>query len=319
MESINKFKKKRRGHDAPAAYFFEKELRDPDLYRKQTLYGAADSLEWERMFELSALTPEKQLEGIRKEIKIRVRITKNEIFKIGELLIYAKKICQQEGKGFQEWIDKNLDFSYETANNFMNVYEQCFGQRFIAMKVKPSILYRISAPNFPDELREYLFDSGKLDEMTNGQLREITWRYKEGGFEAIKDDIQELSRINLVVKQSSHTLDMIENALRTLEDLKEKIEKRGRSGPAIIPFEDAIKAGEPEAVDINAKLYTALESAIDILDKVRDESVDILSNMETATYEKCGLVESDGRIEKKEKAENVKFTEMEILQMTPPS
>lgn len=288
-----------RGHDKPTGYYFERDLRDPDLCRNETLYVAADSLEWQRMFGLSTLSPDIQLEVLLKEIKIRVRITKNEIFKIGELLIHVKKICQQEGKGFQEWIDKNLDFSYETANNFMNVYEQCFGQRFIAMNVKPTILYKISAPSFPDELREYLFGSGQLDEMTNGQLREITRRYKEGGFEAIKDDIQELYHVNLVLKQSSYTIDMIENALRTLEDLKEKIEKRGRLKRSAIPFEDAIKADEPEAFDVNAKLYTALQSTIDILDKARDESVDILINMQKTSDEKCGLVESNDRIEKK--------------------
>jgi len=292
MKRANDFKKKiRDGNDSPSRYYFEEEEdRDPDTNINQNLYEVADSFEWQRMFGLPSSTPEGQLEGLKREIMIRVKITKNEIFKIGELLIHAKKICQQAGKGFQEWISNNLDFSYETAINFMNVYEHCLGQRKIAMNVKPSILYKISSPSFPDELRECLFDLEQLDKMTNGRLREITRRYKEGGgFEAIKDDIAEFNRGNLIFKQSTYTLDMIENALRTLEALKDNIGKR-RTGRNIVPFERQIESNEPEALDINSKLYSALQSAIDILEKARQESGEILNNFVNAIKEKCGVV-----------------------------
>lgn len=301
MSSTNEFRKKlRNGKDG---YYFEQEDIDPKtLLPYQPLYDVAVSFERQRMFGISTLSPETQLEILLKEIKIRVKITKSEIFKIGELLIHAKKICQQEGKGFQDWITNNLDFSYETANNFMNVYKHCLGVREIAMNVKPSILYQISAPSFPDELREYLFDAEQLNEMTNGKLTEITRKYKEGGFEAIEDDIEALNSGRLAIKQSTYTLDMVENALRTLEALKDKIEGHS-TGRDIVPFEKQIKSHEPEAFDVNSKLFTALQSAIDVLDAAQKESQQILSDVHTRLLKKCGVVESDGRIQKRKQAE----------------
>lgn len=307
MKDSIKFKKKSRhtlaGGSGPLTYYYENDVNeDSESGIRRSLYSDAESCEWNRAFELPSLSPENQLDRLKGEIAVRIKITKNEIFKIGELLISAKKICQQEGIKFQEWISNNLDFSYETANNFMNVYKQCLGVRSIAMNLSPSILYQISAPSFPDELRKYLFDSEQLNEITNGRLKEITRKYKEGGFEAIQDDIEELNRGLLIQKQSLHTLDMVENALRTLEALKEKIEKRGQSQRLFIPFENLIKTDEPEAFEVNSKLISALKSAIDLLDKARKESVDILANFESKLFEKV-MVESDGQIEKGEKAE----------------
>jgi hypothetical protein len=306
MKSLNKFKKKIRGNDAPVNYYCDEDFKDPNPnWLNGTLYEKADNLAWKRRFGKNGLDPENQLVAIRDEIKIRVKITKNEIFKIGELLIYAKNICQQTGKKFQEWISNNFDFSYETANNFMNVYKYCLGTRWIAMNVKSSILYKIATPGFPEELRQLLFDTEQLDEMTNGRLREITSRFKEGGFEAIKDDIEELNRGRLIVKQSCDTLDIVEHALRVLEDLKDKIEERGRpyDSNVKIAFEAQIKTDEPEAFQVNSKLISALHSAIEILDKAQTESMEILNNIEKTFFEKCGMVESDGRIEKRRQAE----------------
>jgi hypothetical protein len=313
MKNSNKFKKKIRSNNdewnVPRDYYFEVEGRDEiDNLRRYSalpLNTAAEYFEWDRIFGgLSSLSPEEQLEALQGEIKTRIKITKNEIFKIGELLIYAKKLCQQEGKKFQEWIRDNFEFSYETANNFMNVYKHCLGVRSIAMNLSPSILYQISAPSFPDELRKYLFDTEQLDEFTNGSLREITRRYKEGGFEAIKDDIEELNRGHIIYRQSHYTLDMVENALRTLEDLKEKIEKRGRLRFTFMPFEDLSKKNdEPEAFEVNSKLFSSLQSAIALLDKARHESKEVLSNMLHRSHKKGGMVISDGRTDRRKEAE----------------
>jgi len=302
MKGVPKFKKQKkvRRKIEYTSYHYERDFRDPESTLYQSIYTSADSLEWQRIFQLSALKPEQQLQELLKEIKLRVRITQNEIFKIGELLIHAKKICQQEGKKFKEWISDNLDFSYETANNFMNVYEQCLGNRRIVMGVKSSILYKIAAPGFPEELRQYLFDNENLDEITNGQLREITRRYKEGGFQAIKGDIDELNRVELVKKQTLNTLDMIENAIRTLEVLKTEIEKRGKSRSIFrSPFENQIKTDEPEASDINSILYEKIQSAMYMLDDARNESLKKLQNLTEETYRKCGIVEADERRDKK--------------------
>ena len=245
-----------------------------------------------------------QLEQLKKEINLRVKITKNEIFKIGELLNYAKNLCQQEGIKFQEWISKNFDFSYETANNFMNVYKNCFGFRSIAMNISPSILYKIAAPSFPDELRNYLFDTDNLNKITNGKLKEIVQKYKEGGFEAIQDDIEEFNRGLLIEKHTMYTFDEVENALRTLDSLVKKIEMRGISRGKCFRFEDQIEDDEPEAIEINSKLINALREAIKILEKAQKESIEILSNVEKGLLERCSVDKSLGMLERKCRVES---------------
>src|SRR4030042_185321 len=97
---------------------------------------------------------EDRLGRIVKEVKHRVLICKKEIFNIGELLVEAKKIV---GHGnFKKWIADTFDFSYETANNFMNVYNACLANPSLVGTIKASVLYQISSPGFPPDLREHL-------------------------------------------------------------------------------------------------------------------------------------------------------------------
>ena len=103
---------------------------------------------------------EARLPDIVEEIYYRVRITKKEIFNIGELLVEAKQIV---GHGnFKKWIADYFDFSYETAKNFMNVYAACLAEPDVVTTMKASVLYRISAPGFPEDLREYIFEQGDI-------------------------------------------------------------------------------------------------------------------------------------------------------------
>lgn len=298
MGSITKFRKKDRGRNIEAkyctSYYYDNEelsLDDSSLLRgRSSFYEAAECLKWERMFGVhSGLSPEEQLKNIQREITIRVRITQNEIFIIGELLIHAKNICQQGGKKFQEWISKKVDFSYETANNFMNVYKNCLGIKNIAMKLSPSILYQISAPGFPEELKKYLFDTEQLDKITNGRLKEITRKYKEGGLEAIKDSIEELTRGHIIFRQSMYTIDMLENALRTLDDLRDKILRQGHLSALAGELGYCHKHNEPEAYEINSKLINALNSATELLDKTLDESKEILVNVKNKLHAEYGI------------------------------
>lgn len=113
-----RFRQKFRGGHKPGAYNCERMNQDPDKPEfRRSLYEKADSLESVRMFEMAGLKPEDQLQQLKSEIEFRVKITKNEIFKIGECLMHVKRICQQEKISFQQWISEHLDFSYETANN----------------------------------------------------------------------------------------------------------------------------------------------------------------------------------------------------------
>ncbi len=298
------FKSNVRGFHGDVTYYFEDDVIDPgERGIPVDPYQQARDCQEQYAFDYPSYDLDMKLDHLQAEIHTRIKITKNEIFKIGELLVEAKKVCQEKGLKFQEWISDNFDFSYETANNFMNVYKNCLGQRKYALKLSPSILYKISAPNFPEELRDYLFEQGQLDEMSNGKLRKITQKYKEGGFEAVQEDVERLNKGALAIRQTQYTFDMVENALRTLEQLKQKMEGRGRGGKNIIGFEDAIQSDEEEAREINSKLYSTLKTAIETLDQAKRESEDMLGSMIDKLQERCDIAEPDGRIEKRKQAE----------------
>jgi hypothetical protein len=155
----------------------------------------------------------------------------------------------------------------------MNVFQYSLGSRNITLQIPISILYKICSPSFPDELRSYLFNEGNLDRLTNKEFTNLMQKFKEGGIEAIEKDIDEFNRGHIIWRQMNYTFDVVENALKNLENLKIKIECRGGSiRNSYIAFKDQCDSLQPEAREINMKLYNALLSAIATIDTALDES-----------------------------------------------
>ena len=215
-------------------------------------------------YELADQPEDEQLNFLKRQIEIRIKITANEIFKIGELLCLAKHVCLQQKIGFQEWIDENFDFSYETAKNFMNVHNQCMGYRELAVRLPFSILYRISAPGFPDELRDYLITNGNLEKISNNHFKQILQKYRDGGFEAIEQDVEKIKRRNCMNLQMEFTLDIYHHARQILDGLSKKIYLR-----------DTTKE-ESEAREIGNVLQRAIEDASNVLSEAFKKSEEML-------------------------------------------
>ena len=267
-------------HDSRGSYYYPSELKNPDNdFVGDTLYDQARDYEEQRLFysDPTAWT----LENYADEIKVRVRITQNEIFIIGEILCLAKKKCSEENISFQQWINDNFDFSYETANNFMNVFKNCFGLKAIVYKIPASILYMISKPSFPEELKQYLgenlYQKGQLDTMSISGLKKLTDLYKSEGMEAVEKEIPKVTQRVSALRQSQCALDETTNAVRTLEGFMTKISNR--VGHRV----DLIGCCEDTDYDnigllITKKLYSAIEDAVAIIDKALRESKDIYSD-----------------------------------------
>ncbi len=238
-----------------------------------SLYEEADTLEELTIYELNNKEPDRALVHLANEIHVRVKITQKEIFKIGGLLTQAKKICQQQKQNFKKWIDKNFDFSYETANNFMNVYRFCFAHKELALKLPASILYKISTPSFPDELREYLFVKGNLTKLTNGKYKDMVTKYEQGGLEAIDEDVERVYEKMCFNKQTYYMFDYFISAIRELEALREKIEKK-RGLPDI---NEQTQSYEPEAAEIVKLLFKNLEETISKMNSAMNEAQKILN------------------------------------------
>ncbi len=274
-KSLQKFKHSIRENGA-LDYNFSYEQRDPDkTWYIPTMYDQVLTFEEERVFFSDNIS----LEALIEEVKLRIKITQNEIFQIGELLCIAKKKCSVEKISFQQLINDNFDFSYETANNFMNVYKNCFGIKGLVYKIPVSILYTISKPNFPEELRQFLFDEGNLEKMTNGKLKKIIELYKEKGIEAVEPEIEKVNHITYTHRQSSYTFDIIENALRTLEDLKKKLINRGGSKFNGWIWEKGIENNTEEAREVNTRLLDSIEKSIEMMDSALKDSHTIINSL----------------------------------------
>ena len=263
-----KFKKNFRP-GGPGMYYYEFERKEG--FHK-SIYDHLLWLEEITNFELTTLDDESKLEHLSKEISVRLRIGKRQIFKIGEILTKAKKICQESKTNFKQWIELNCDFSYETAHNYMNVYKYCLSFERIAEEIPDSILYRLSSPSFDEELREYLLMSGSLIEISGGKFKHIVDKFHEGGIEAVEKEVEEFGTAHLFYRQVNYTLDIAESALRSLIDFKRKIECRGGSNKGIVEFEVQAESMLPESCEVNIKLYEAVETAIKILDECLSES-----------------------------------------------
>jgi hypothetical protein len=249
--------------DNPTPYYDE---RQHELYGRiccgNSLYESVLKLERDRLYGTA------KLNDIAAEIKARIKITQNEIFQIGELLITAKTVCQRDKLKFQEWIEDNFTFSYETANNFMNVVEKCFGNRTLAMRVPISILYRISRSSFPQELREYLFDQGNLEKITHGEMTALVAKYHEGGFEAIEDDVHALCEASRDIQRTNHILDGCRNLSGTLRQFRRKLFSHS---PFDIPASE-VDTSLHVAAEINSQLLVILDSMVEELETVIKDS-----------------------------------------------
>lgn len=191
--------------------------------RIEDLYQTACEWEIKGAYQIEEFEPERQLELIRDEIMIRTKITAHEIFKIGRLLIMARRICSLNKIRFQTWIRSNFDFSYDTGENFMHVYENCLGNIEIAVQIKPSILYKISAPSFPDELRNLLFDEGIITSIKSDELKILSKKFNEGGFNAISQEVENLTLKQDLYEQTQFVLDRCKGLLSELRNTKHRI------------------------------------------------------------------------------------------------
>lgn len=155
---------------------------------------------------------------IIRQVNEKISNIKLKTFEIGCMLTAAKKIV--EHGEFQKWIEDNFDFSYPTANNFMNVYRYCLGRPDLVVKMKPSILYQIASPKFPEDLREYIFENWNyLEEIKTKPLQEICTRFKNGEIDLDSPEVQQL--VSYRQDLDSHELydHKIRKCLRKLENI----------------------------------------------------------------------------------------------------
>ncbi|HEY5511555.1 MAG TPA: hypothetical protein VIK10_11065 [Prolixibacteraceae bacterium] len=224
------------------------------------------------LFDLIA-EPEKQLESIKNAILIRIAKTNEQIFYIGELLYFAKRVCLQEKRSFQEWIENNFDFSYESSKNFMHVHSHCMGFKELALKIPTSVLYKIAAPSTPGEFVEFLNEEVNLEKMTNGSFKILRQKYNEGGLKALEPYKDKIGRGNSLLQQTRLTLSIVSKSLNTLHDLKKKLRLETVLNESPIMSE--------EAMGIKQELFEAVEEAINIIYSAKEKHEKLVSEIKS--------------------------------------
>jgi len=164
-----------------------------------------------------------QLPLIEDEIKARIRRTKKEIYKIGELLVKAKSLVPP-GK-FKSWIKENFeDLSYPTAVNFMRVYKCCLGRPSIVQTIGISILYQITAPSFPRDLRKHIFEHGDIPrKIRNKDMKEIAERFKRGELNTGSPEIKNLLKFNQDMRKYNEYEKNIIERIEEIKSLRDKV------------------------------------------------------------------------------------------------
>jgi predicted transcriptional regulator len=138
---------------------------------------------------------QEQLPQIRKDILDITTNMKTDIYRMGELLVKAKKILGHGG--FTIWIEENFEFSSQQANNFMNVYRHCLGRPELVKTIKASLLYQITSPGFPDDLREHILSNGKnLKKIKGKEFRKVYDNFKSGKLDLKSKEIKRLFKQN---------------------------------------------------------------------------------------------------------------------------
>jgi hypothetical protein len=246
--------------------FMDNERNEFGIWTGKDIYHDVLHAHRLRVFGFDTKDTSRQLRMLENEIKIRLRITSHEVFIIGELLSMAKQICTEKGIRFKLWIIKAFSFSYETANNFMNVYKYCLGHRTIAALLPLSLLYKIGAPNFPQELREYIFQTfSKLESITDSILKRMLEKYKAGGIEAVEKDIENYTTLTTAESQIFNCFDQAENTLRSLDSFHDSIVKWGNRQSYVV-YDSQVQTMSPLVQEINNGILQAVESAINTVE-----------------------------------------------------
>jgi len=117
-----------------------------------------------------------QLPMMASEIKLRTLSIKKNSLIIGRILTEASEILPH-GE-YINWAKKECAFSKTTIYNLRKLYTTCGGYPKIVEKINTSVLYKISSPKFPKELKEYILKNADiLDKISNETIKDISERF----------------------------------------------------------------------------------------------------------------------------------------------
>lgn len=216
---------------------------------------------------------EDYMDSVQEELKVRGQAFKYHIFEIGRILCELKRILRHGS--FQDWIDNNFDFCYETANNFMKVYRACMGHPEVVEYFNPSCLYVIAKPDFPADLRQALFEGAKGPvDIKKVDLVKAAIQFRNGEVKTTDKVVQDLLKKQKDVSIWEKYIIELKALNQLISDSLKKIEKLPNiypSNPLIEKYSDEeLITSQEEHYEILAKLEGFI-AQIDTMIKELDE------------------------------------------------
>lgn len=171
----------------------------------------------------------RQLLILGQQIRVKSFQMKMNAFEIGKLLHEARRSLPH-GQ-FKKWVNSECDFSYTSANNFVNLYIGCLANPSVVKQIKTSLLYQITAPKFPKLIRDYIVNHPKcIQDVKVSKLQSFLRKYKGKKVDISDSDIAKmLGRFNsneeLYAYQNNVTncIDNVQNLTRKMRPYASKV------------------------------------------------------------------------------------------------
>jgi len=203
-----------RSESAPYDYQNLHEYKNPNDLITDTAKEA-------RRAQLLIETASKPNKGmIAHEIELRMRSVGLNLFRVGELLYYAKTEACKSEEEFIDFIRDELEMSEPTARNFMNVYESFYGREDIIPLFKnKAALYEIARPSFPKELRDLVIETGGW-EFNKNDIIAAKKMITEEGLDVTHPKVQAFLKNGNYIYDSKMYLEELD---RTLDDISKRV------------------------------------------------------------------------------------------------
>lgn len=228
----------------------------------KSLYNDANRLEYSTNFELDAFASSAdKRRHLTEELDIHLQIGKLEPIKKGEILVFIKKTCTEDGTSFEAYIEPKM--CIRLAENLMNVYRICSFCPGLIQDINLSILYQVCSPSFNEDLQKYLLNSGILKEMPCSKYKGMMEKYKTEGFKAIEQELEAISEDKLVELQTESSISKTKAFKQKLIDIQIEMERRG--GPinnGEKEFKEQVEHDHTVSKSVNIILYNGVKKAI---------------------------------------------------------
>ena len=164
------------------------------------------------------------MRSMEKELRLLTGSTNEQMFRMGEILVAAKKIVGH-GK-FGDWIKNNVPFSERTANNYMNVYKMCLGQQELLEQFGRSALEEICKPNFAEDLRDLCFDGASIGyKITLKEINIIRKEIVSGNVDIGSCEAQNFFFKFQQINVESYNMKIVNDLLLLLSNFRERLKR----------------------------------------------------------------------------------------------